>query len=68
MQAFSKLAKTGNTLLLPEKTGDVSSMVAQVCHPLPVSGQLVTGSLPSVSPGYGHIQSNDCPASSGDGA
>ena len=31
VQAFSQLAKTSNTLLLPEKTGDVSSMVAQVC-------------------------------------
>lgn len=31
VQAFSKLAKTTNTILLPEKTGDVSSMVAQVC-------------------------------------
>jgi regulator of protease activity HflC (stomatin/prohibitin superfamily) len=30
VQAFGKLAKTGNTLLLPEKTGDVGSMVAQV--------------------------------------
>jgi regulator of protease activity HflC (stomatin/prohibitin superfamily) len=29
VQAFGKLAKTGNTLLLPEKTGDVGSMVAQ---------------------------------------
>ena len=31
IEAFSKLAKTNNTLLLPEKTGDISSMVAQVC-------------------------------------
>lgn len=30
VQAFSQLAKTNNTLILPEKTGDVSSMVAQV--------------------------------------
>lgn len=30
VQAFSQLAKTSNTLLLPEKTGDVGSMVAQV--------------------------------------
>lgn len=29
VQAFSKLAKEGNTLLLPEKTGDISSMVSQ---------------------------------------
>jgi hypothetical protein len=29
MSAFSKLAKTGNTLLLPANTGDVGSMVAQ---------------------------------------
>ena len=32
IQAFSQLAKTNNTLLLPEKTGDISSMVAQVHH------------------------------------
>ena len=31
MDAFKSLAKTSNTVLLPEKTGDVSSMVAQVC-------------------------------------
>ena len=30
VQAFSQLAKSTNTLLLPEKTGDISSMVAQV--------------------------------------
>lgn len=30
VQAFGKLAKTGNTVLLPERTGDVGSMVAQV--------------------------------------
>jgi len=30
VQAFSQLAKTNNTVLLPEKTGDISSMVAQV--------------------------------------
>ncbi len=30
VQAFSKLAKTNNTLILPEKTGDISSMVAKV--------------------------------------
>ena len=30
VQAFSKLAKSTNTLLLPEKTGDISSMVSQV--------------------------------------
>eukprot|EP00058_Branchiostoma_floridae_P024452 XP_002609942.1 hypothetical protein BRAFLDRAFT_85895 [Branchiostoma floridae] len=30
VQAFSHLAKTGNTLVLPSNTGDVSSMVAQV--------------------------------------
>lgn len=29
IQAFSKLAKESNTILLPEKTGDVGSMVAQ---------------------------------------
>lgn len=29
VSAFSKLAKTGNTLLLPSNTGDVSTMVAQ---------------------------------------
>jgi len=29
VNAFSNLAKTGNTLLLPSNTGDVSSMVAQ---------------------------------------
>jgi len=29
MSAFAKLAKTGNTLLLPANTGDVGSMVAQ---------------------------------------
>ena len=34
--AFSQLAKSSNTLLLPEKTGDVGSMVAQVsCNLLP---------------------------------
>lgn len=32
VQAFSKLAQKGNTILLPEKTGDVGSMVAQVSH------------------------------------
>lgn len=30
VQAFSQLAKSTNTLLLPEKTGDISSMVSQV--------------------------------------
>ncbi|XP_054707340.1 stomatin-like protein 2, mitochondrial [Uloborus diversus] len=29
VMAFSKLAKSGNTLILPSNTGDVSSMVAQ---------------------------------------
>ncbi len=29
IQAFSNLAKETNTVLLPEKTGDVGSMVAQ---------------------------------------
>ncbi|PRD32912.1 UNVERIFIED_CONTAM: Stomatin-like protein 2 [Trichonephila clavipes] len=29
VSAFSKLAKTGNTLILPSNTNDVSSMVAQ---------------------------------------
>lgn len=29
IEAFSKLAKTTNTILLPEKTGDMGSMVAQ---------------------------------------
>ena len=28
--AFSKLAKQGNTILLPSNAGDVTSMVAQV--------------------------------------
>ena len=31
MQAFSNLAKTNNTILLPEKTGDIGAMVGQVC-------------------------------------
>ena len=30
VQAFSQLAKTTNTVLLPENTGDISSMVGQV--------------------------------------
>ena len=30
VSAFSELAKTNNTLILPSNTGDVSSMVAQV--------------------------------------
>ena len=30
VQAFGNLAKKSNTVILPEKTGDVSSMVAQV--------------------------------------
>ena len=30
VDAFKNLAKSSNTVLLPEKTGDVSSMVAQV--------------------------------------
>ena len=30
VQAFSQLAKTSSTLILPEKTGDISSMVSQV--------------------------------------
>ena len=29
--AFSNLAKTNNTMILPSNTGDVTSMVAQVC-------------------------------------
>lgn len=29
IQAFSQIAKTGNTMLLPSNTGDVGSMVAQ---------------------------------------
>lgn len=32
VQAFSKLAKSTNTVLLPEKTGDISSMVGQVSY------------------------------------
>ena len=32
VSAFSNLAKTGNTVLLPTNTGDVSSMVSQVCN------------------------------------
>ena len=40
VQAFSKLAKEGNTLLLPEKTGDISSMVSQVIF---TSGEGVAG-------------------------
>ena len=31
VDAFSNLAKTSNTVLLPANTGDVSSMVSQVC-------------------------------------
>ncbi len=30
VQAFSQLAKKSNTILLPEKTGDIGAMVAQV--------------------------------------
>lgn len=30
IDAFSKLAKTNNTMLLPTETGDVSTMVAKV--------------------------------------
>lgn len=30
VEAFSKLAKTSNTLMLPENTGNVASMVSQV--------------------------------------
>ena len=41
VQAFSQLAKTSNTLLLPEKTGDVSSMVAQVRVWVCVSVQVI---------------------------
>jgi len=32
VEAFSNLAKKSNTVLLPANTGDVSSMVTQVCH------------------------------------
>ena len=32
IDAFSNLAKKGNTLILPSNTGDVSNMVAQVSH------------------------------------
>ncbi|VDK35439.1 unnamed protein product [Dibothriocephalus latus] len=35
IDAFSKLAKSTNTMLLPSQAGDVSSMVAQVCQLLP---------------------------------
>ena len=31
VSAFGNLAKTNNTVILPSNTGDVSSMVAQVC-------------------------------------
>ena len=30
VSAFSNLAKSGNTILLPSNTGDISSMVGQV--------------------------------------
>lgn len=30
VQAFNKLARTNNTLILPANTGDISTMVAQV--------------------------------------
>ena len=31
VQAFNKLAKTSNTLILPSNVGDVSNFVGQVC-------------------------------------
>ncbi|XP_077202728.1 stomatin-like protein 2, mitochondrial [Paroedura picta] len=45
VSAFSKLAKEGNTLLLPSSTGDVSSMVAQAL------GIYATLSKPQVATG-----------------
>lgn len=35
VNAFSKLAKDSNTILLPSNPGDVTSMVAQVRAPVP---------------------------------
>lgn len=52
VQAFSQLAKTNNTLLLPEKTGDISSMVAQVHHMCTIvkrSNQVICTSIQSIS-------------------
>lgn len=34
VNAFNKLAKVNNTLILPSNVGDVSTFVAQVCQPL----------------------------------
>lgn len=41
VDAFSNLAKTSNTVLLPTNTGDVSSMVAQVSEHRPLKLQTV---------------------------
>ena len=62
VSAFSQLAKSSNTLLLPEKTGDVSSMVTQVSHThsfFPLPQQLfccLQSSYPGPSPTYSHSQ------------
>ena len=59
MQAFSKLAKTNNTVLLPEKTGDVGSMVAQVrtirCFPQKSHLINLTSLLPQAMSIFGHM-------------
>jgi len=46
--AFSKLAKTGNTILLPSNTGDAGSMVAQRTA-VPVKAKTEVATLASIS-------------------
>ncbi len=43
IDAFSKLAKTNNTMLLPSETGDVSTMVAKVRYNLVSEKHLMYG-------------------------
>ena len=58
VQAFGKLAKTGTTVLLPERTGDIGSMVAKVMYGRPMRvGYIYSSSLLYI--GHGYIRSND---------
>ena len=56
VQAFGRLAKRGNTLLLPERTGDVGSMVAQVCCQLHLVPTQLCGSVQAMAI-YGQMTS-----------
>ena len=64
VQAFGNLAKKSNTVILPEKAGDVSSMVAQVSPTIDLTVNraqaiLLTVFGPVTGAGNGHLWSHD---------